>query len=79
LEKKWNWENVTNLEKENEIFNKVFGENIMLRPLEIRTFVFVGIGIDTELCKKIEDVKYSNKQTVFNVNKTKPMPKRKEE
>ena len=30
---KWNWNSVINLTEENSIFNKVFSENITLRPL----------------------------------------------
>lgn len=33
LQKKWNWNSVVNLDQENEIFNKKFGETINLRPL----------------------------------------------
>ena len=33
LKDKWNWESVLNLTQENEIFQKVFSENIVLRPL----------------------------------------------
>lgn len=33
IKKKWNWNKVVNLDKENEIFNKKFGETIVLRPL----------------------------------------------
>jgi hypothetical protein len=33
LAKKWNWNSVVDLKNENSIFNKLFGENIELRPL----------------------------------------------
>ena len=46
IARKWNWESVVNLKQENNIFRKVFGEKITLRPLEIRTFLFTGLRVE---------------------------------
>jgi hypothetical protein len=43
LNNKWNWKEVVDLSAENSIFDKIFRENITLRPLEIRTFTFQGL------------------------------------
>ena len=43
LKDKWNWNLVVNLSNENQIFSKEFGEQITLRPLEIRTFKISGL------------------------------------
>lgn len=75
LSKKWNWNSVVNLDKENSIFNKEFGQIIDLRPLEVRTFLFYGVNF-TDKCDspsklRVNDVKYS-----YLLDKNKAAPKR---
>ena len=50
IAKKWNWNEVVDLQQENQIFNKQFSERLTLRPLEIRTFLLKNVKIGEE-CK----------------------------
>lgn len=72
---KWNWNTVINLTEQNSIFNKVFSENITLRPLQIRTFSFKRLKFDDK-CHEVNDLKYNNLETVYNLSTTKDPPVR---
>lgn len=75
INSKWNWNNVIDLSEDNRIFNKIFRENITLRPLELRTFMFTDLKF-AEKCVEINELKYNNQQIVYDLDKNKPSPTR---
>ena len=69
---KWNWDDVVDLKKQNSIFDKVFSENITLRPLEIRTFTFKNLSFVMN-CEDPSKLQYTNNKTEYYLDLDKDM------
>jgi hypothetical protein len=64
INNKWNWNTVIDLNEENKIFNKIFRENITLRPLEIRTFMFHELKFSGK-CIEVSELVYNKEQIAY--------------
>ena len=73
VERKWNLNKFTNITKEYEIFEKDFAERIILRPLEIRTFLIKNPRFG-DSCQNASLLKYSGQKTHYAVSMTKGFP-----
>jgi hypothetical protein len=49
------------------MFDKLFKENITLRPLEIRTFILTNLRFSDE-CKNVKDVVYNNQGISYKLD-----------
>ena len=68
LEDKWSWHKLADLDKENDILNKVFAEKLVLRPLEIRAFKLSNPHFTTSV--GTPELQYTNFETKYALKDT---------